>query len=86
MSRATVSGVNKTRLSLGIVLVLAGAVWALQGLDVGFVPESVMTGDTTWVVLGALGVVIGLGLIWWSRKRMGQKTWVTRTGSGGDTG
>jgi hypothetical protein len=86
MSRATVSGVNKTRLSLGIVLVLAGAVWALQGLDVGFVPESVMTGDTTWVVLGALGVVIGLGLIWRSRKRMGQKTRVTRTGSGGDTG
>ena len=59
---------NKTRLSLGIVLVLAGAVWALQGLEAGFVPESAMTGETTWVVLGSLGVVAGLVLIWRSRK------------------
>ncbi|HLF43462.1 MAG TPA: hypothetical protein VJA46_08040 [Acidimicrobiia bacterium] len=59
---------NKTRLSLGIVLVLAGAGWALQGLDAGFVPTSAMTGEVTWIVLGFLGVVAGLGLIWWSRK------------------
>jgi hypothetical protein len=65
--------VNKTRLSLGIVLVLAGAVWALQGLEAGFVPESAMTGETTWVVLGSLGVVAGLLLIWWSRKPNGSK-------------
>jgi len=65
--------VNKTRLSLGIILTLAGAVWALQGLDVGFVPESAMTGETTWVVLGSLGVVAGLVLIWRSRKPNGSK-------------
>jgi len=58
---------NRTRLSFGIVLVLVGAVWALQGLNVGFVPESAMTGQTTWVVLGSLAVLAGLGLIWWSR-------------------
>ena len=68
VSRATVSGVNRTRLSVGIILVLIGAIWAAQGLDAGFVPESAMTGETTWVVLGTLGAVIGLGLIWWSRK------------------
>ena len=61
------ASMNKTRLSFGIVLVLVGAVWALQGLNVGFVPESAMTGQTTWVVLGSLGVLVGLGLIWWSR-------------------
>jgi hypothetical protein len=60
--------VNRTRLSIGIILVLIGVVWTAQGLDAGFVPESAMTGETTWVVLGALGVVIGIGLIWWSRK------------------
>ena len=59
---------DRTRLSLGIVLILVGAVWVAQGLDAGFVPESAMTGETTWVVLGAVGVVIGVGLIWWGRK------------------
>jgi len=68
VSRATVSGVNRTRLSVGIILVLIGAIWAAQGLDAGFVPEGGMTGETTWVVLGSLAVVVGLGLIWWSRK------------------
>ena len=68
MSRASVEGVNKTRLSLGIVLALVGAVWALQGLDAGFVQESAMTGETTWIVLGSLAVLVGLGLIWWSKK------------------
>jgi hypothetical protein len=58
---------NMTRLSFGIVMVLVGAVWALQGLNADFVPESAMTGKTTWVVLGSLGVLAGLGLIWWSR-------------------
>jgi hypothetical protein len=58
---------NRTRLSFGIVLVLVGAVWALQGLNAGFVPESAMTGQTTWVVLGSVAVLVGIGLIWWSR-------------------
>jgi hypothetical protein len=58
---------NRSRLSFGIVLVLVGAVWALQGLNAGFVPESAMTGETTWVVLGSLAVLVGIGLIWWSR-------------------
>jgi hypothetical protein len=59
---------NKARLSWGIVVLLVGAVWALQGLGAAFVPASAMTGETTWVVLGAVAVLVGLGLIWWSRK------------------
>jgi LPXTG-motif cell wall-anchored protein len=59
---------NKARLSWGIVLILIGAVWVLQGLDSGLVPQSAMTGQTTWVVLGSLAVLIGLGLIWWRRR------------------
>ena len=58
---------NKARLSWGIVLVLVGAVWALQGLGAGFVPQGAMTGETLWVILGSLAVLVGLGLIWWSR-------------------
>jgi LPXTG-motif cell wall-anchored protein len=40
----------------------------MQGLDVSFVPESAMTGSTTWIVLGAAAIVAGVGLIWWSRR------------------
>jgi len=64
---------NRARLSSGIVLVLVGTVWALQGLNVGFVPESAMTGEITWVVLGGLAVLVGLGLIWWSRTPNGSE-------------
>ncbi|HET7845892.1 MAG TPA: hypothetical protein VFL72_00245 [Acidimicrobiia bacterium] len=59
---------DRSRISLGIVLILVGAVWVAQGLEIGFVPESAMTGETTWVVLGAVGVVIGVGIIWRGRK------------------
>jgi hypothetical protein len=51
----------------GIILVVAGMVWALQGLDVAFVPESAMTGDLWWVIWGATAVVVGIGLLWWDR-------------------
>lgn len=64
---------NKSRLALGIVLVVAGAVWAAQGLDAGFVPKSAMTGQTTWVILGSLGVLVGLAVIWSSRKPNGSE-------------
>ncbi len=65
------ASMNKTRLSFGIVLVLVGSVWALQGLGADFVPEGAMTGETLWVVLGSLAVLVGLGLIWWSRSPNG---------------
>jgi hypothetical protein len=66
---------NKTRLSFGIVLILVGVVWALQGLGAAFVPEGAMTGETIWVVIGSIAALVGLGLIWWSRspKQTGDK-------------
>ncbi|MGW0809679.1 hypothetical protein [Nonomuraea sp. NPDC002799] len=45
-------------LVVGVLLALAGAVWALQGL--GVVGGSVMSGDTTWAVIGPIVLVIGL--------------------------
>ncbi len=55
---------------LGVLVILAGVVWILQGLGV-IVSSSFMTGDRTWVVLGALAVVGGAALSWWgwSRRR-----------------
>lgn len=70
MRRATsFVAVNKARLAGGIILTLVGTVWALQGLDVSFVPQGAMTGDLTWVILGGLSVLIGLWLVWSARRR-----------------
>ena len=57
-------------LILGVLVILAGVVWILQGLGV-IVSSSFMTGDRTWVALGALAVVGGAALSWWgwSRRR-----------------
>ncbi|HXV70061.1 MAG TPA: hypothetical protein VEB69_01525 [Acidimicrobiia bacterium] len=53
------------RIVFGAVLVLAGMVWILQGLNVAFAPESFMTGDRSWSWIGAVAVVVGVGVVWW---------------------
>ncbi len=57
------------RLATGIVLVIAGTIWILQGFDVAFAPESFMTGDRTWVLWGAVALLVGIGLVWRARRR-----------------
>ena len=46
----------------GVVLVLMGLVWTLQGFDV--LTGSSMSGTTTWSVIGPIVVVIGAVLAW----------------------
>ena len=48
----------------GIILAIIGLVWILQGFDVALAPQSFMTGDPTWVVLGVLAMIIGIVLMW----------------------
>ncbi|HVS48698.1 MAG TPA: hypothetical protein VHJ99_07345 [Candidatus Dormibacteraeota bacterium] len=45
---------------VGVLIVLAGGVFAGQGL--GYIPGSVMTGDIRWFWIGSVMVVIGLAL------------------------
>lgn len=45
---------------LGVLLLLAGAVFAGQGL--GYIPGSYMTGDIKWFWIGSGMIVIGLVL------------------------
>jgi hypothetical protein len=53
---------------LGVLLVLAGAVWTLQGL--GVLGGSAMSGDTTWAIVGPIVLVVGLiSLLGGSRRR-----------------
>ena len=48
---------------------MVGAVWVLQGLNSQFAPRSFMTGSRTWLVIGTLTFVGGIGLAMWSWRR-----------------
>jgi hypothetical protein len=53
---------------LGVLLILAGAVWTLQGLNV--LGGSAMSGDTTWAIVGPIVLVVGLiALLGGARRR-----------------
>jgi len=43
-------------------MILAGAVWILQGLGILTAGGSFMIGDRTWTVIGAAFVTLGVGL------------------------
>jgi len=45
---------------IGVLVLLAGAVFAGQGL--GYIPGSSMTGDIKWFWIGSAMVVVGLAL------------------------
>jgi len=52
---------------LGVVLVAVGVLWTLQGL--GIVGGSVMSGSTTWAIIGPIVAVVGILLVVWRRPR-----------------
>jgi hypothetical protein len=52
---------------IGILLVLAGAVWFLQGINV--LPGSFMTGQPQWAVYGGIAIVVGAVALWFANRR-----------------
>ena len=48
-------------ITIGVILVVLGGVWALQGL--GFIGGSAMTGSTLWAIIGPIIVVAGIVLV-----------------------
>ncbi|MEV0719286.1 hypothetical protein [Asanoa sp. NPDC050611] len=49
------------RLTLGLLAVVVGLVWTLQGL--GYLRGSLMSGDDIWAIIGPVLVAIGLLLL-----------------------
>ncbi len=49
-------------LTLGLLAVVIGAVWTVQGL--GYVSGSVMTDQKIWAVIGPLVALAGLVVLW----------------------
>ncbi len=53
---------------VGVLLVLLGSIWILQGMNVML--GSPMSGQTRWAVRGGILVFAGIaGLVWANRKR-----------------
>jgi hypothetical protein len=52
---------RSARLVVGLLLVLIGAVWTLQGF--GVVGGSFMTGSTLWLVIGLVLVAAGIAVL-----------------------
>ncbi|HXF85810.1 MAG TPA: hypothetical protein VNK49_10530 [Anaerolineales bacterium] len=52
---------------IGVLLILTGGVWFLQGINI--LPGSFMTGQIQWAVNGGITVAIGIGLILLARRR-----------------
>ncbi|MGI4895358.1 MAG: hypothetical protein ACRYF3_09615 [Janthinobacterium lividum] len=55
------------QLAVGIVLIVAGILWLLQGLDV--MGGSAMSGSSTWTIVGPIIAVLGIVLVVASRRR-----------------
>jgi hypothetical protein len=52
---------------LGIMLVIVGATWFLQGINV--LPGSVMTGQIQWAIYGGIAVAVGIVIFLYTRRK-----------------
>lgn len=52
---------------VGALLVLFGAIWFLQGINV--LPGSFMTGQIRWAVYGGTAIVAGVALLFSANRR-----------------
>lgn len=54
---------------LGLLLLAAGSIWILQGLNLAF-KMGFMVGDWRWTLYGAIAVIIALLHIVWTWRRV----------------
>jgi hypothetical protein len=52
---------------VGVLMVLIGALWTLQGSNV--LAGSVMSGQSIWLWIGIVVLVAGLGVLYWYNLR-----------------
>ena len=50
-----------------VLLMLAGGIWALQGLNL--LPGTFMRGDPQWVINGMITLLVGVGLFWFANRK-----------------
>lgn len=56
---------------IGILLIVMGGIWVLQGLNLawGTLSRSFMEGNQHWVVYGAIVSIVGICQVIWSNTR-----------------
>ncbi len=52
---------------VAVLLFLMGAVWFFQGI--GVIRGSVMTGTSQWTIIGAVVVIVGVGVLIYNNRR-----------------
>jgi len=52
---------------VGIILVLLGGLWILQGSNV--IGGSVMSGQSQWLYIGIVVLIVGVIALWWTYRR-----------------
>ena len=58
---------NKILNIIGILIILAGGVWFLQGINI--LPGSLMSGDLQWAINGGIAILLGVILIVFVNRR-----------------
>ena len=54
----------------GVIVMLLGILWAGQGSGtIPYPPTSPMINNSQWVYYGALMIVLGLGTMWYARRK-----------------
>ncbi len=53
---------------IGLVMMVSGSVWVLQGLNIAFL-TGFMVGDYHWVIYGGITALVGLCQVIWSNTR-----------------
>jgi hypothetical protein len=53
---------------IGVVMILGGTVWILQGLNLAF-RVGFMVGDIHWTIYGAILALVGIAEVIWSNIR-----------------
>jgi hypothetical protein len=56
---------------VGAILMLFGAIWFLQGIDV--LPGSFMTGQIRWAVYGGIAIAVGVSVLLAVNRRQSSK-------------
>jgi hypothetical protein len=56
-----VSNMKIFLIALGVILIVVGGIWLLQGLNI--FPGSAMSGVFQWVVIGGIAAVVGLVIL-----------------------
>ena len=54
--------------ALGVLAVIIGSIWVLQGLGIAFL-ESFMANQIQWSVYGVILALVGVGHIYWTYTR-----------------